>query len=120
MIEIMQMIHHNPISEERRKNLSESFSERLAQVIKIAKEKYLPNKKDFVIDISSNEGLFQIISNQMIENKGVTVGFAIDLTFDDSFEETKGQLERFKLQSYSKEFESVSYTHLTLPTTPYV
>lgn len=105
VIEIMQMLHHNPKTEERRKNLIIPFSERLNQAIKFCEEEYLKKNKDFVIDISSNEVLFQIVSSAMLEIKGGGKGFGIDLSFDDSFEETKKQVERFNLQEYSKEFK---------------
>ena len=41
----------------------------------------------------------------MLEFKNDGKGFGIDLPFDDSFVETKGRVERFNLQDYSKEFK---------------
>ncbi len=82
-----------------------TFATRLEEVIKSVKQAYLENNKDFVIDISTNEVLFQIVSNSMLERKGVIIGFGIHLPFDNSIEESKVLVERFTRLEYTNQFE---------------
>ena len=66
MIELMQMIHHNPKREERQ-NSAQPFKERLLAELEHAQAAYIVNEKDFVIDVSTSTVLFQIIGNTMLD-----------------------------------------------------
>lgn len=105
VIELMQHINHQELFKEKKK-FDKPFSERLKSELIFAEKEYLERKKDFAINISStNSVLFQIINSKMLEsNKNGNPGFGLHLSFDESFEESKEEIEKFRNQQYSKEF----------------
>lgn len=105
MIEIMQMIHHNPKREERQ-SFDKSFKQRLTVELENAESEYIANKKDFVINLSTGTVLFQIISNKMLEiNRINERGFGLHLSFDETHDESIEEIAKFRGKEYSKEFD---------------
>lgn len=105
-IQISQHIHHPELFNER-KIQTEPFVKRIHDEIIKSEIEFLRENKNFAINIStSSVTLFQIISSKMLESNGDNkIGFGLHLSFDDSFEETKVELSKFKSQDFSKEFE---------------
>jgi hypothetical protein len=106
VIELMQHIYHCELFKEK-KEFDRTFDERLREELNYAENEYIKNEKDFAINISSpNSVLFQIISSRMLEiSTNGKSGFGLHLSFDDSFEESKEEIEKFRKQDYSKDFE---------------
>lgn len=106
VIELMQHVNHHELFKEK-KEFDKPFFERLKEELNYAEGEYIKKDKDFAINISSpNSVLFQIISSRMLEkNTNGISGFGLHLSFDDSFEESREELEKFRMQDYSKDFE---------------
>ena len=103
IIEIMQMVYHNP----ERENMSfdKPFNKRLRENIIEVEKEYLSKGLGFIIDLSSTEVLIQIVNNNMLEEKASNInGFGIQIAFDHSFESTKEEFAKFKGMKYSAEF----------------
>ena len=104
MIEIMQMINHNPEREERK--FDKPFIQRLRSELKIAETAYLENSKDFAINIGVGTVLFQIVSNKMLEiNRNKERGFGLHLSFDESLDESIEEIAKFRHQEYANDFD---------------
>ncbi|MGK0364037.1 MAG: hypothetical protein ACI85O_001091 [Saprospiraceae bacterium] len=105
MIEIMQMLHHRPVTDKEVSKLDKIFKERLVDELRNAEEKYIKNEKDFVIDLSTGTVLFQVVSNKMLEISGNRErGFGLHLSFDESNDESQEEITKFKSKGYSNEF----------------
>jgi hypothetical protein len=105
MIEIMQMLHHNPLANKGASKLDVTFKKRLAKELKSAEKEYIKKEKDFVIDLSTGTVLFQIVSNQMLEiNRNEERGFGLHLSFDESNDESEDEIVKFRSKEYSKIF----------------
>lgn len=104
VIEIMQTLHHSSIGEEQK--FETPFSDRLRSELLEVEKKYLKKGKDFIINISTEMVLFQIISNQMLEtNRTTGIGFGIHLSFDESNDEDYDEMTVFKEKDFSKQFD---------------
>ena len=107
MIELMQMLHHHP-SREVKRETDKSFKERLLEELNYSEQKYFKTKEEFFINISSNSVLFQIVNNIMLENRfGSEHGFGLHLSFDETINESKEEISRFREQEYSKDFKYI-------------
>jgi len=105
MIEIMQMLHHHPQSEEKRRS-DEPFKQRLLKEFEYVEKEYIAKEKDFVINISTGTVLFQITSNKMLEiNRIKERGFGLHLSFDETDEESVEEMAKFRSKEYSAEFD---------------
>ncbi len=105
MIEIMQVLHHNPRREERQ-DFEKPFKQRFLEEITNAEKEYIANKKDFVINLSTGMVLLQIVSNKMLETNRIKKrGFGLHLSFDEALEESIVEIAKFKSKEYSKEFD---------------
>ena len=106
LIEIMQMIYHHP-EREGKNNFDKPFYDRLSKELQNAKLEYIDNHKNFAIDLSNTStNLFQIVNNKMLEvNSNLSNGFGLHLSFDDSFDECKEEIQKFRSKDYSRYFD---------------
>jgi len=106
VIELMGVFYHPELFTEKIE-FEKSFSERLQERLAIANKKYVKKKKSFAINVNaSSTTLFQIVNSQMLESAGEEkIGFGIHLAFDDTFEESKEQINTFKKQTFSNDFK---------------
>ncbi len=108
MIEIMQMIHHHPNREERdeKREFDKPFKQRLSEELEHAESEYIANQIDFVINLSTDNILFQIISNKMLEaNRVPESGFGLHLSFDEVSSISMEERAKFERKDYSKVFD---------------
>ena len=95
--------------EQKQMDINEKpFNERLEEVLKLTENKYKSSNNNFGINFSSGQMvIFQIIKRTLLENPDNNeFGYGIHLSFDDSFPETKGELERFTNSDFANKFES--------------
>lgn len=105
MIELMEIFCHNKAN--RDKKFDKPFSDRLRYEMLNAENIYIDKNKDFTINVcGKNEVLFQIVSNAMLEsgleNKK---GFGLHLSFDQSFDDCKKEIKKFRKTKYANEFD---------------
>lgn len=104
----MQMIHHHPKKEERdeKREFDKPFKQRLFEELEYAENEYIANQVDFVINLSSENVLFQIISNKMLEaNRVPESGFGLHLSFDEVSSTSRKEMAKFERKEYSKAFD---------------
>ena len=100
-IAMMQMFYHNQNAKEFRK----PFVERLEENIDQVEKDFLEKDKNFIVDISFESVLFQLVNNKILEvNKHKEGGFGLHLAFDDSNDSLKEELANFRKQDYFNEF----------------
>jgi hypothetical protein len=106
VIELMQFLNHNELFRKEKK-YDNTFGERLKEELNYVEDKYIKKKKGFSINISSpNSVLFQIVSSEILEmNKNLQSGFGLHLSFDNSLEESKEEINKFRKQDYAKGFK---------------
>jgi hypothetical protein len=104
-IEIMQHIHH-PELHKPPKVFDKSFHERLNKELDNVKLNYVEKNENFVVSLNAPDcTLFQIIHSNMLEsNNNKDFGYGLHLSFDDSFEDSKDEIRRFKKQDYASDF----------------
>lgn len=106
VIEIMQRLNHHELFK-KKKEFDKSFSERLIDELNFAEKEYINKEKGFAINISSpNTTLFQIVNSNMLESKDDNKkGFGLHLSFDESFDESIEEINKFRNQDYSNNFD---------------
>ena len=87
------------------------FEERLEEQLEIAKANFNEPAKNFGINFSDETMvIFQMIKRTLLEGvQDEDFGFGIHLSFDDSFVETAGELEKFKNSDFADQFEYHSW-----------
>ena len=111
---------------------NEDFATEIASVIEanIKNRTYpygapLPSERELSEKFSTNRNIIRIAIEKLID-KGLVKRFHGKGTFvmktdiDDSSIHFKGMTELLQETGYEPSSKAVSYTHLTLPTTPYV
>ena len=85
---------------------NKSFDERLEQILILTENKYKSSNRNFGINFSHGQFvIFQLIKSTLLENsENSDFGYGIHLSFDDSFPETKGELERFTNSDFANKF----------------
>ena len=85
---------------------NKSFDERLEEILILTENKYKLSNRNFGINFSHGQMvIFQMIKRTLMENsENNEFGYGIHLSFDDSFPETKGELERFNNSDFVDKF----------------
>ena len=85
---------------------NKSFDERLEEILILTENKYKSTNRNFGINFSHGRMvIFQLIKSTLLENsENNEFGYGIHLSFDDSFPETKGELERFTNSDFANKF----------------
>ena len=88
-----------------------TYEERLDDQLNIAKTNFSEANKNFGINfLSDNKVIFQIIKRTLLKgNQTKEFGFGIHLSFDDSFPETKEELQNFKNLEFADQFKYHSW-----------
>ena len=94
--------------QKRAKLANKSFDERLEEILVLTENKYKSSDRNFGINFSHGRMvIFQMIKSTLLENsENNEFGYGIHLSFDDSFPETKEELERFTNSGFADEFHS--------------
>jgi hypothetical protein len=85
---------------------NKSFDERLEEILILTENKYKSSNRNFGINFSHGRMvIFQMIKSTLLENsENNEFGYGIHVSFDDSFPETKGELERFANSDFANKF----------------
>lgn len=83
-----------------------SFEERLEEILILTENKYKSSYRNFGINFSHGRMvIFQMIKRNLLENsENQEFGYGIHLSFDDTFPETKGELDRFTNSDFADKF----------------
>ncbi|MEL6659767.1 MAG: hypothetical protein AAFN81_18695 [Bacteroidota bacterium] len=83
-----------------------TFAERLEEVLTLTENKYKSSNRNFGINFSDGQMvIFQMVKRTLLENSETNeFGYGIHLSFDGSFPETKGELERFTNSDFAEKF----------------
>lgn len=104
MIDVMQRLYHHTISQ-KEEVLNTDFDDLWNEQLVLA-WKQLEKDKNMVVNISShNTVLFQLVTNQILEEPIEGIGMGIHLPFDDSFSEHIEQEDTFKGKNYAQRFK---------------
>lgn len=90
------------------KMTNKSFDERLEEILTLTENKYKLSNRNFAINFSHGRMvIFQMIKSTLLKNsENKEFGYGIHLSFDDSFPETIGELERFTNLDFADKFHS--------------
>lgn len=82
------------------------FNERLEEILILTENKYKSSNQNFGINFSYGRMvIFQVIKSSLLEkSRNNEFGYGIHLSFDDSFPETKGELDRFTNSGFANKF----------------
>ncbi len=86
--------------------VNKTFDERLEEILVLTENKYKSSNRNFGINFSHDRMvIFQIIKRTILEDsENNEFGYGIHLSFDNSFPETKGELERFTNSGFANKF----------------
>jgi hypothetical protein len=95
---------------------NKTFDEKLQDVLILIENEYKSPDQNFGINFSHEiMVIFQIIKRTLLENsKNNEFGYGIHLSFDDSFPETKGELQRFINSNFADKFHSHTWDEILI------